>query len=268
MCTCRSLVEKVPFFKNITQSLLARIAQELIHEIYLKNDVILRAGTPANCMYFIITGTVGVYSQKGSEVVFLTYLCTLNIFCQFFLDLSLVWRRSLWWNRPGRARQETYRLCCCTRILFGVSFRQTRLSEGNHSISRSTVFNRADRTRENGNDRGNKYSKFSEFFLNICLLISIILSIVFAISYQHFLCWDCNPCSTYIKYRIMAEMLVYFVFLLWMHSLCGGVTSDYQCSSDFIVVSDLSQEDCELDDKYYEEENAGCFPGCYSAGNL
>lgn len=78
MYTCKNLVTKVPFFKNINQVLLVRIAQELKHEFYLQNDVIIRAGTIADCMYFILTGTVAVYAQRGKEVLQLSKCNRLN----------------------------------------------------------------------------------------------------------------------------------------------------------------------------------------------
>ncbi|XP_051169167.1 potassium/sodium hyperpolarization-activated cyclic nucleotide-gated channel 1-like [Leptopilina boulardi] len=68
MHSCRKLVENVPFFNNIPLTLLARIVALLKSEIFLTNDVIVRANTPGDCMYFIATGTVAVYTASGKEV--------------------------------------------------------------------------------------------------------------------------------------------------------------------------------------------------------
>lgn len=66
--SCRQLVENVAFFKNLPINLLVRIVSCLRCEIYLINDVIIRANTPGDCMYFIASGTVAVYSTSGKEI--------------------------------------------------------------------------------------------------------------------------------------------------------------------------------------------------------
>lgn len=60
---------------------------------------------------------------------------------------------------------------------------------------------------------------------------------------------------------------MYLQLLFLLQFLCLNTLSsdDYQCGSNFPLVTDLSQEDCDLEGKYYEEEHEGCFPGCYSA---
>lgn len=68
MHVCRKLVENVTFFKNLPLSLLTRIVALLKSEIFLTNDVIVRANQPGNCMYFIATGTVAIYTASGKEV--------------------------------------------------------------------------------------------------------------------------------------------------------------------------------------------------------
>lgn len=68
MHVCRKLVENVTFFNNLPLSLLTRIVALLKSEIFLTNDVIVRAGQPGNCMYFIATGTVAIYTASGKEV--------------------------------------------------------------------------------------------------------------------------------------------------------------------------------------------------------
>lgn len=68
MHSCRKLVENVTFFKNLPFMLLARIVALLKSEIFLANDIIVRANQPGDCMYFISTGTVAIYTSTGKEV--------------------------------------------------------------------------------------------------------------------------------------------------------------------------------------------------------
>ncbi|XP_015118803.1 potassium/sodium hyperpolarization-activated cyclic nucleotide-gated channel 1-like [Diachasma alloeum] len=68
MHSCRKLVENVTFFNNLPVSLLTRIVAQLKSEIFLTNDVIVRAGQSGDCMYFIATGTVAIYTDSGREI--------------------------------------------------------------------------------------------------------------------------------------------------------------------------------------------------------
>ncbi|XP_008212107.1 potassium/sodium hyperpolarization-activated cyclic nucleotide-gated channel 4-like isoform X4 [Nasonia vitripennis] len=68
MHSCRKLVENVTFFNNLPLSLLARIVALLKSEIFLTNDLIVKANQTGDCMYFIATGTVAVYTLTGKEV--------------------------------------------------------------------------------------------------------------------------------------------------------------------------------------------------------
>ncbi|XP_076231414.1 potassium/sodium hyperpolarization-activated cyclic nucleotide-gated channel 1 [Calliopsis andreniformis] len=68
MHSCRKLVENVTFFNNLPIALLGRIVALLKSEIFLTNDVILRANHTGDCMYFIATGTVAIYTSSGKEV--------------------------------------------------------------------------------------------------------------------------------------------------------------------------------------------------------
>lgn len=58
---------------------------------------------------------------------------------------------------------------------------------------------------------------------------------------------------------------MYLQLLFLLQFLCFTLGSDYQCSSDYPLITDLSQEDCDLEGQYYEEDHDGCFPGCYTA---
>lgn len=66
--SCSRLVENVSFFQNIPTILLVRIVTCLTPEVYLTNDMICKANTVGNCMYFIASGTVAVYTPSGKEV--------------------------------------------------------------------------------------------------------------------------------------------------------------------------------------------------------
>ncbi|KAK4885905.1 hypothetical protein RN001_002176 [Aquatica leii] len=68
MHSCRKLVENVAFFNNIPFTLLARIVSCLRSEVFLVNDVIVRAATAGNSMFFIASGTVAVYTSSGREI--------------------------------------------------------------------------------------------------------------------------------------------------------------------------------------------------------
>lgn len=65
---CRKLVENVEFFKSLPSSFLVHIATCLKVEVFLTNDVIVRANTTGDSMYFISSGTVAVYTKCGKEV--------------------------------------------------------------------------------------------------------------------------------------------------------------------------------------------------------
>ncbi|XP_035733688.1 potassium/sodium hyperpolarization-activated cyclic nucleotide-gated channel 1-like [Vespa mandarinia] len=68
MLSCQKLVENVSFFDNLPFALLNHIVTLLKSEIFLTNDVIVRANERGNCMYFIGSGTVAVYTISGKEV--------------------------------------------------------------------------------------------------------------------------------------------------------------------------------------------------------
>ncbi|CAG9764681.1 unnamed protein product [Ceutorhynchus assimilis] len=68
MHACRKLVENVIFFRNLPINLLVRIISCLRIEVYLVNDIIIKANTPGTSMYFISTGTVAIYTKSGKEI--------------------------------------------------------------------------------------------------------------------------------------------------------------------------------------------------------
>nr|XP_046492999.1 potassium/sodium hyperpolarization-activated cyclic nucleotide-gated channel 1-like [Neodiprion pinetum] len=64
----RKLVEKVTLFKCLPEALVSRIAMSLHTEVFLTNDIIFKAGTTGDTMYFIASGTVAIYTSLGKEV--------------------------------------------------------------------------------------------------------------------------------------------------------------------------------------------------------
>lgn len=98
MHACRKLVENVIFFRNLPINLLVRIISCLRIEVYLVNDVIIRANTPGTSMYFISTGTVAIYTKSGKEVRFMIFeffFCGYNISPQiksFFKHRFATWK--------------------------------------------------------------------------------------------------------------------------------------------------------------------------------
>lgn len=66
--SCRRLVQNSTIFKNLPQDSLSRIISALQLELYLPNDFIFKAGAPGDCMYFLDTGTVAVFTPTGKEV--------------------------------------------------------------------------------------------------------------------------------------------------------------------------------------------------------
>ncbi|EGI60569.1 Potassium/sodium hyperpolarization-activated cyclic nucleotide-gated channel 4 [Acromyrmex echinatior] len=66
--SCRRLIENVDIFKNLPRNILQSIVKRLKFELYLPNDVIIKAGTQGDCMYFLASGTVAVLTPTGKEV--------------------------------------------------------------------------------------------------------------------------------------------------------------------------------------------------------
>ncbi|XP_044272547.1 potassium/sodium hyperpolarization-activated cyclic nucleotide-gated channel 1-like [Tribolium madens] len=66
--TCRRLVNNVQIFQSLTRELVEEILHHLKPEIYLPNDIIVKAGSEGDCMYFLASGTVSVVSPSGKEI--------------------------------------------------------------------------------------------------------------------------------------------------------------------------------------------------------
>lgn len=104
MHSCRKLVENVAFFKNLPLALIVRIVSSLRSEIFLVNDVIVKANTPGNSMFFIATGTVAVFTNSGREVTnhALLFFCAIYKF-SMLQDLSFGGWCPFWGDSTGDA---------------------------------------------------------------------------------------------------------------------------------------------------------------------
>lgn len=54
--------------EGLPASLVGSVLGCLKPEVYMRSDLVVRAGDVGNCMYFIASGTVAVLSLKGTEV--------------------------------------------------------------------------------------------------------------------------------------------------------------------------------------------------------
>ncbi|XP_043521058.1 potassium/sodium hyperpolarization-activated cyclic nucleotide-gated channel 1-like [Frieseomelitta varia] len=62
------LIENVAIFKELPKSVLRLIVKHLKFELYLPNDVIVKAGAVGDCMFFLSAGTVAVLTPTGKEI--------------------------------------------------------------------------------------------------------------------------------------------------------------------------------------------------------
>ncbi|KAK1132864.1 hypothetical protein K0M31_014232 [Melipona bicolor] len=62
------LVKNVAIFKELPNSVLRSIIKNLRFELYLPNDVIVKAGAAGDCMFFLSAGTVAVLTPTGKEI--------------------------------------------------------------------------------------------------------------------------------------------------------------------------------------------------------
>lgn len=66
--SCRELIQSAKLFHGIPKTFVGSLMGSLKNEVYLTNDVILRAGSRAECMFFIDKGTVAEVLATGKEV--------------------------------------------------------------------------------------------------------------------------------------------------------------------------------------------------------
>ncbi|XP_044758494.1 potassium/sodium hyperpolarization-activated cyclic nucleotide-gated channel 2-like isoform X2 [Coccinella septempunctata] len=65
---CKRLVQQAAFLADLPTKVLGDVLTHLKSEVFLPNDVIIRAGAPGDCMYFLSSGTVLVTTPSGKEV--------------------------------------------------------------------------------------------------------------------------------------------------------------------------------------------------------
>ncbi|CAH1967742.1 unnamed protein product [Acanthoscelides obtectus] len=68
MSMIKKHILKNDLFRKIPTRMLNNLVARFRTEIFLTNDVIIVAGVPGDCMYFINYGTVAIYSLAGNEV--------------------------------------------------------------------------------------------------------------------------------------------------------------------------------------------------------
>lgn len=69
--SCSNLVHKVPLFQEIPQILLENIISCLKYEVYFPKDVIIKANTLGESMYFLAFGTAAIVSTSGGFEFFM-----------------------------------------------------------------------------------------------------------------------------------------------------------------------------------------------------
>ncbi|OXU25981.1 hypothetical protein TSAR_004105 [Trichomalopsis sarcophagae] len=63
-----SLLEMVDLFKYLPRAAIVELVKFIRTEIHLVNDVIVKSGTRGDCLFFVGSGTVAVYTSLGKEV--------------------------------------------------------------------------------------------------------------------------------------------------------------------------------------------------------
>ncbi|XP_032682375.1 potassium/sodium hyperpolarization-activated cyclic nucleotide-gated channel 1-like [Odontomachus brunneus] len=66
--SCRRLIENVAIFKSLPRHILQSIVKNLKFELYLPNEVIIKAGSHGDCMFFLSSGTVAILTPTGKEI--------------------------------------------------------------------------------------------------------------------------------------------------------------------------------------------------------
>lgn len=115
----RRLVDSVSIFKDMPQHIIVDIVNSLKPEIFLPNDIIVKAGTIGECMYFLASGTVCVVTPTGREVFLVGFINVFLIRMPYhvltILGLpSLRWR-IFWRNCSNHERSKANRKRYCYR---------------------------------------------------------------------------------------------------------------------------------------------------------
>lgn len=62
------LVTSVELFKHLPQIVVTQLIGAVRSEIFMPNDVLVRAGARGDALYFIACGTIAIYDSAGKEV--------------------------------------------------------------------------------------------------------------------------------------------------------------------------------------------------------
>nr|XP_022917192.1 potassium/sodium hyperpolarization-activated cyclic nucleotide-gated channel 1-like [Onthophagus taurus] len=65
---CRKLLNSLFIFHNLPMEIVMKLSNNFKHEIYLHNDVIIQANTPAEEILFIVTGMAAIYNESQKEI--------------------------------------------------------------------------------------------------------------------------------------------------------------------------------------------------------
>ncbi|XP_056633377.1 potassium/sodium hyperpolarization-activated cyclic nucleotide-gated channel 1-like [Diorhabda sublineata] len=66
--SCSQFIDKVIIFNDLSVEDIKEVTKVLIPEIILASDTIYRAGNQGDCMYFIASGTIALYTPSGQEL--------------------------------------------------------------------------------------------------------------------------------------------------------------------------------------------------------
>ncbi|XP_034936996.1 uncharacterized protein [Chelonus insularis] len=66
--SCHHLIQNAILFRNTPKNIITSIVSQLRCEIYLPNDVIIKADSYGDCMFFLGGGTVAVFTPTGHEI--------------------------------------------------------------------------------------------------------------------------------------------------------------------------------------------------------
>lgn len=83
---CSKLVQNVQILRFLPSNMLDLVMANLKSEIYLPNDIIIKAGSIGDAMYFLANGTVAVWTPSGKEV------CHLHDGA-YFGEISLIFKQ-------------------------------------------------------------------------------------------------------------------------------------------------------------------------------
>lgn len=71
---CEKMIKNVTLFEDLSNDDIRDLVQNLSLQVYLPKDLIIKAGSIGNTMYFLSCGTVAVYTPSGREVRILLFV--------------------------------------------------------------------------------------------------------------------------------------------------------------------------------------------------